>query len=170
MKVTFIFSIITLIQANPRLLIHQQVLNKHVVANREVLVKYTIFNSGTQKASNVELKTFFDSEQIEFLAGNATVRFSIIEKFSNLTYVVIIKPKFSSSLIFNTNISYFHKTNKTTGFTAGFPEVNVSKFHEYCRKHACNAFELLVVLLTLSFWIVIPFLLFFISRNIKILF
>lgn len=153
---------------NGRLLVHQEVVNKQVVVGREVVVRYTIYNVGFERITNVRLGTVFDEKLVEIVAGNRSVRFDRIERRGNISYVVVVKPKVSGPFECFATVSYFEGNNTREGFGLGIGGIFVHGLMEYCRTNCCNDFDCRTVFLVFSVIIVLPLLVLYINRNTQI--
>ncbi|XP_050433464.1 translocon-associated protein subunit beta [Adelges cooleyi] len=89
-----------------RLLVSKQVLNKLLVQESDILVKYTIYNVGSVPATNVVLQdNGFPAEAFATVKGNLNIRFNRIPAGANVTHAVVVKPltygrfNFTSALV-----------------------------------------------------------------------
>lgn len=76
-----------------RLLVSKQILNKLLVQDSDILVKYTVYNVGSVVATNVILQdSGFPDEAFVTVKGNLNVRFNRISPGANVTHAVVVKP------------------------------------------------------------------------------
>lgn len=115
-------------ETSARLLVGKQILNKYLVENNDVIIKYTLYNVGNGAATNVNLSKYFAyasapssfSNQIALAVDNSFPEeaFTIVGgKFSatidriapqtNYTHVVVVRPKHFGYFNFTTaEVSY----------------------------------------------------------------
>ncbi|XP_063724819.1 translocon-associated protein subunit beta-like [Symsagittifera roscoffensis] len=129
----------------PRLIAHKEVLNSLIFQNKQLNVKYSIFNVGSGSAFDVELlDNTFAMSDFKIAAGLTKVKYERIGPGSNVSHSVVLIPQNPGRFNFTyAQVSYSSQQqigkNPQIGYTSAPGEVVVYSLAEYERYFTAHA-------------------------------
>jgi len=132
--------------SSARLLASKNILNRFLVEDKDLTVKYDVYNVGESSALDVELvDKSFAAEDFEVSQGSLSVKWQRIGPGSNVSHVVILKPKKSGYFNFTTaDLSYLpseQATERQFAYSSAPGEGGVVNFKDYDRKFSPHVLD-----------------------------
>ncbi|XP_050542594.1 translocon-associated protein subunit beta [Daktulosphaira vitifoliae] len=153
-----------------RLLVSKQVLNKLLVQDSDILVKYTIYNVGSAPATNVILQdNGFPTEAFASVKGNLNMRFKRIPAGANVTHAVVIRPltwgrfNFSAAIVQYKPTENVQETQIATSSEPG--EGYIISYAEYDKKFSPHVLDWLAFAIMSLPAVAAPFMLWWFSKS-----
>ncbi|KAH0952185.1 hypothetical protein HN011_000260 [Eciton burchellii] len=77
-----------------RLLVSKQILNKYLVENMDIVIKYTIYNTGNVAALEVEITdNSFHPDHFIHISGELNARIDRVPPYTNVSHTVVVRPR-----------------------------------------------------------------------------
>jgi len=153
------------LESQAKLLATKQVSNNFLVANREVTIKYSIYNVGTNAASAVKLvDESFPPTDFARVLGQSTVEWRNIAPGGNVTHVVVVKPLQAGYFNFTAaHLTYTpsEDAEPQQAFTSMPGQGYIYTEVDYARQHSPHLLEWAIFGLMCTPSLVIPFLLWY---------
>ena len=120
-----------------------QIQNKYLVENRDIVVKYSLYNVGESAAVNVQLSDKgFPAEHFEVVGGALSVKLDRLAPRANHSHTVVVKPKFQGYFNFTAaEVAYRPSEDSEdvqTGFSSDPGQGAVIPLKEYERQFSAH--------------------------------
>lgn len=153
-----------------RILLHKQILNKYIVEDKDLIIKYTMHNVGHSAATDVKLTdNTFDPALFVKIIGELPATIHTIPPQENVSHVVILKPNISGYYNFSFGEVYYKDPHNPTMFKVTFSNepgtIAIMKFREYNRKFSSHFWDWLVFFIMVAPLLGTPFALWYHSDS-----
>lgn len=157
------------LDSQAKLLASKTVENKFIVENRELTIKYSIYNVGTSAASQVNLADeTFPIQDFEAVRGQLPAAWKSIAPNGNVTHIVVYKPLKAGYFNFTSaQITYVPSEGAELqkAFTSFPGEGGIMTEVDFARKHSPHLLEWTIFILMCLPSLVIPFSLWYKSHS-----
>jgi len=147
-----------------KVLVTKNVLNNYIVENMDIVIKYSAYNIGQQAAFDVTIKDEnFPTDYFDYIEGFPTVQWPKLSQSSNVSHVVIVRPKVPG--VFNITsalVSYIanEKTQRVqVALTSELGEAYITRQRDYNRRFASHLVDWILFVIMALPSIVFPFML-----------
>lgn len=153
------------------LFVTKQTVNRFIVQDKELTIKYGLYNSGPTTVFNVNLNDLhsFPTQYYDLLVGTLNPKWERINAGANLTHVVVLKPKQSGISNSSQAIVSYQKSEKNTDvqrtYSSEIGDVYIMTTREYDRRFSSHIIDWILFTAMASPCIVFPFFLWFNSKR-----
>jgi translocon-associated protein subunit beta len=156
------------LESQAKLLATKMVANNFLVQNRDLTIKYNIYNVGTNVANKVKLvDNTFPSTDFARVLGQLSVEWRSIPPNGNVTHVVVLKPLQSGYFNFTSaELSYIpsEDAEPQQAYTSFPGEGGIMTEMDFARKHSPHLLEWAIFGLMCTPSLIIPYLLWYRSQ------
>jgi len=153
------------------LFVTKDTLNRYVVQNNDLTIKYSLFNAGQSTVFSVELNDIdsFPTNKFDLLYGTLNPKWERINAASNLTHVVILRPKQSGPCNMTHAVVTYRKSEKTneiqTAYSSEIGELHIVSTREYDRRFSSHFLDWILFTMMAVPCIAFPFALWYMSKT-----
>lgn len=153
-----------------RLLISKHILNKYLVQDMDIVIKYTIYNVGNGPAQEVVINDeSFPEDSFNVAGGKLNVRIDRIPPQTNVSHIVVVRPtKFGAFNFSSANVQYKPSDSATEpqyAVSSEPGEGRIINFRDYDKKFSPHVLDWTAFAIMTMPSIVIPFILFWSSKT-----
>ncbi|XP_058809331.1 translocon-associated protein subunit beta [Phymastichus coffea] len=153
-----------------RLLVHKNIHNKYLVENKDVIIKYTVYNVGSSAALEVDITdNSFDPDNFAHVSGELNARIDRVPPNTNVTHTVVVRPRKAGYFNFTSaEVLYKRKDDVPKLQIAASSEPGVAYFvsyKEFDKQFSSHVVDWLAFAVMTLPSLAIPFFLWFSSKR-----
>nr|ABM55602.1 putative signal sequence receptor beta subunit [Maconellicoccus hirsutus] len=153
-----------------RLLISKHILNKYLVQDMDIVIKYTIYNVGNGPAQEVVINDeSFPADAFVVAGGQLNVRIDRIPPQTNVSHTVVVRPKTFGSFNFSSAYVQYKASESATELQSAVSsepgEGRIINFRDYDKKFSPHVLDWAAFAIMTMPSIIVPFILFWSSKT-----
>ncbi|XP_046404305.1 translocon-associated protein subunit beta [Ischnura elegans] len=157
-------------ETSARLLVAKMIMNKYLVEDMDIIVKYSLYNIGNSAALAVEINdNSFNPDAFDVVGGQLRVSLDRIPPGANVSHVVVVRPrKYGYFNFTSAQVSYLPSedaTERQLAITSEPGEGVIVAFRDYDRKFSPHVLDWAAFAVMTLPSLGIPFLLWYSSKS-----